>query len=209
MSINNLYIYGAGGHSRVIVDTAIRVGVKHIVFVDDNPKVQELQGWPVVAAASITTKGWARTRYIVAIGLNRIRAEIFNHLMQIGATPVSLIDPSSVVSPYAIVGSGSFVAPGVIINTGAKIGNNCIINTASSIDHDCILGAHVQISPQACLTGNVRLGEGVMVGAGATIVPGCTIGTYSIIGAGSVVTRDLPEQVRAWGVPAKIIATSK
>ena len=193
----------------MIADTAIRAGFERIIFVDDQPKAAQVQGWPVVAAASIAAGAWRQTNFIVAIGANRIRAEVYDRLKALGGTPISVQDPHSVVSRHAIIGPGSFVAPGAIVNTGAQIGANCIINTAASIDHDCVLEDHAQVSPHVCLTGNVRLGEGVMIGAGATIVPGCTIGRHATVGAGSVVTRDLPEQILAWGVPARVVAARK
>ena len=53
--------------------------------------------------------------------------------------------------------------------------------------------------------GNAILGEGVSIGTAATILNEVKIGKWSIVGAGAVVTRDLPEYVTAVGVPAKVI----
>ena len=82
---------------------------------------------------------------------------------------------------------------------------NSIVNTGASVDHDCVVGDHSHISPQACLAGNVWLGEEVMIGIGAMIVPGRRIGARTVVGAGAVVTRDLPDGVVAWGCPARIV----
>ena len=206
MNFKVLHIYGAGGHGRVVADSAIRAGIPNVVFVDDQPKGVLLQGWPVVGTQSISDLVWRQSNFIVAIGVNSVRAEIFDRLRTLGGIPVSVLDPFSSISRHAIIGPGSFVAPGAIINTSSQIGSNCIINTAACIDHDCVLGNHTQVSPHACLAGNVHLGEETMIGIGATIVPGRTIGRRAIIGAGAVVTRDLPENVRAWGVPARVIS---
>ena len=55
------------------------------------------------------------------------------------------------------------------------------------------------------MAGVCRLGRGVTVGAGATIVDSITIGRDSVIGAGSVVTRNVPPGVVAYGVPARVV----
>jgi sugar O-acyltransferase (sialic acid O-acetyltransferase NeuD family) len=205
MNTNPLFVFGAGGHGRVVADAAVRAGVKSIVFVDKEIKEAEVQGWSVVKSSDISDAVWRGRRFIVAIGSNEIRARIFRKLRILGATASSVTDPSSIVSPHATIGDGTFLAPGVIVNTGARIGENCILNTGASIDHDCILESNVQVSPQACLAGNVRLGESVMVGMGAMITPGRRVGRDAVIGAGAVVTRDLPGGVVAWGCPAKIV----
>lgn len=209
MKANTLYIYGAGGHGRVIADSAIHAGFSDIIFADDQPKAIQVQGWPVVAAADVPAKTWGEADFIIGVGPNRIRGEIFSRLKALGGTPVSVIDPRSIVSRHAAISPGSFIAPGAIVNTGARIGANCIINTAASVDHDCELGDHCHVSPHACLNGNVHLGEAVMVGTGVIIVPGRTIGSHTIIGAGAVVVRDLPDKIRAWGVPARVVAAKE
>ena len=53
--------------------------------------------------------------------------------------------------------------------------------------------------------GQIHIGNHVFIGANATILPGVTIGDYSVIGAGSVVTHDVPERTVVAGVPAKVI----
>ena len=195
--ICKLSIFGAGGHGRVVADSAARAGLRCLEFIDDHPVASKMQGWSVVATNAVEAEVWRGIPFIVAIGSNAARARVFERLKSLGALPVSVIDPSSVVSAHATIGEGAFIAPGAIINTGTRIGANCIINTGASVDHDCVVGDHSQISPQACLAGTVCLGEEVMVGLGALIVPGRRIGARSVIGAGAVVTRDLPDGVIA------------
>ena len=57
--------------------------------------------------------------------------------------------------------------------------------------------------------GKVKIGNNVFIGHGAVILPGITIGDYSIIGVNAVVTRDIPPNTVAGGIPAKKICTTK
>jgi sugar O-acyltransferase (sialic acid O-acetyltransferase NeuD family) len=207
--IPELFVYGAGGHGRVVADSAARAGVRSVAFVDDRPAVPQVQGWPVIAPGDLPPEVWTRAHFIVAIGSNDIRARIFAQLTSMGAAAVSVIDPSSLISDHAVIGAGTFVAPGAIVNTGAQIGVDCVINTGASVDHDCRVGDHSQVSPRVCLAGNVWLGKNVMIGVGVVVVPGRRIGARTVVGAGAVVTRDLPDDVVAWGCPARVVRTSK
>lgn len=204
-SLPDLTVFGAGGHGRVIADSALRAGFKRIVFVDNNPVSNTgIQGIIILNSIDVSKEDWRDRPFIVGIGKNEVRARIYNHLSSLGARPVSVIDPGSQVSRFASISTGCFIAPGAIVNTNVTIDCNVIINTAATVDHDCVLYAHCQVAPGAHLGGGVRLGVEAMVCIGATIVPSCSIGEKTIIGAGSVVTRNISSRITAWGIPAKI-----
>ena len=61
------------------------------------------------------------------------------------------------------------------------------------VDHDCKLWASVHIAPRVSLLGDVIVGELSMLGTGGCAIQGVTIGSNSMIGAGSVVVRDIPD----------------
>jgi acetyltransferase-like isoleucine patch superfamily enzyme len=72
-----------------------------------------------------------------------------------------------------------------------------------------VLDDFVSVFPGATISGDVHLGEGVTIGTGANVLPGISIGRYALVGAGAVVTRDVPDGVTVAGVPAKILGASK
>lgn len=191
-----MYLYGASGHAKVIIDI-LRANNETIeALFDDNESITHLLDYPVLRPSQ------ARGPLIVSIGDNKIRAKIVSSL------PVSFgkaIHPSAVVSDYANVGEGSVVMQGAVIQSCAKVGRHCIINTGASVDHDCHIEDFVHISPHCTLCGNVSIGEGTWVGAGSIIIPGVKIGKWCVIGAGSVVTEDLPDRVLAVGNRCNII----
>ena len=67
-----------------------------------------------------------------------------------------------------------------------------------------MIGDFVHIAPGATLGGDVHVGAETFIGPGATVAAGIRIGARAVIGAGAVVVRDLPADVTAWGVPARI-----
>lgn len=195
-----MYLYGASGHSKVIIDILESNHISIEGLYDDNVLLHELLGYSVLRADNV--KG----PLIVSVGNNKIRRDIVNSLqINFGIA----IHPSAIISKRSIVGEGAVVMQGAIIQSCAKIGKHCIINTGVSVDHDCQVDDFVHISPHATLCGNVAVGEGSWVGAGTTILPGVKIGKWSVIGAGSVVSKDIPDHVLATGNRCKIIKSIK
>lgn len=194
-----MYLYGASGHARVIMDSLRAMGATIEGLVDDNPALQELDGVPVLHDSR------SLSPFIVSIGVNATRRKVVEKLLAQSATFGKAIHPSAIVSPTATVGEGSVVMSGTLINAAAKVGRHCIVNTGASIDHECQLGDFVHVSPHATLCGNVTVGEGTWIGAGSTVIQGVKIGRWCMIGAGSVVTKDIPDGYLAVGNRCKLV----
>lgn len=191
-----MYLYGASGHAKVIIDILKASGIQIDGLVDDNPNIAQLQGYPVFH------EWMGLSPFIVSIGANNIRKMIAEKLSSEFGTA---IHPSAIISPSAVIDKGTVVMQGAIIQTDVKVGKHCIINTGASIDHECMIEEYVHISPHATLCGNVHIGEGSWIGAGTTVIPGVKVGKWCIVGAGSVVTKDIPDRVLAVGNRCKII----
>ena len=86
-----------------------------------------------------------------------------------------------------------------------RVAPQCIINFDSSIGHETKLENFVTLYPSVNLSGNVNVGHNTEIGTGANIIQGLKIGSDSIIGAGSVVIRDVPSKCTSVGVPSKPI----
>lgn len=194
-----MYLYGASGHAKVIVDILQSNGKKITGMIDDNPAINELVGYPVYHVLENPTP------LIVSIGDNRIRRKVVEKLQD--AEFETAVHTSAIVSPKSEIGEGTVVMQGAIIQSSVVVEKHCIINTGASIDHDCKIGDFVHISPHATLCGNVTVGEGTWIGAGAVVIPGIRIGKWAIVGAGSVVIKDIPDNVVVVGNPARILRT--
>lgn len=197
-----LYIYGAGGHGKVALHALLAQGHQVAGFIDDCVR-GEYSGLPVYAPSEL---GDARTCNIhFAIGNNSTRQQLQSRWQGLGSMVRSAIHPAAVIYPGARLGAGCLVAAGAVIGPDATLGEGCIVNHNAVVDHDSIVEPYCHIAPGATLGGDVRLGEGCLVGAGTNILQCLTIGRNVTIGAGAVVIRDLPDNVTAVGVPARII----
>jgi len=201
-----LLILGAGGHGKVVSEIALLIKQwEGIAFLDDREDISEVLGIPIVGKlADLPTLRSEYEYAFVAIGSNTARLKWTEKLNHHGFKIPILIHPSSTVSAKSSIKEGTVIMAGAVINPDARIGRSCIINTASTIDHDCILQDGVHTSPGAHLGGTVKVGERTWICIGATIINNTDIGYDSVIAAGAVVTKDVPNNVLVAGVPAVI-----
>lgn len=191
-----MYLYGASGHAKVIMDILEANQIKIEGLIDDNPEVNELLGYPVFHQRNDLSP------LIISIGNNQIRKKIAEKLdVEFG----TVIHPSAVVSPSAKIGEGTVIMPGAVINADAVIGKHCIINTGSTIDHECVIEDYCHIAPGVNISGCTTVGEGTWVGVGSCVIQCLHIGKNCMIGAGSVVVKDIPDSVVAFGNPCRVI----
>ncbi len=206
-----IFVFGASGHAKVVIDIIERQGLYEIVFlVDEDPalKGSKFYDYHVIGGKQELLE--ARDRIcggIVAIGSNRARIAVARWLTDSRFDLVSAIHPFSQIGRGVTVAVGTVIMAGAIINSDSRIGRNVIVNTRSSIDHDCTVGNGVHIAPGTTLCGTVSVGNGTFVCAGATIIPNLTVGNNVIVAAGSTVIRDVPDYALVAGSPARYIKT--
>lgn len=123
-----MYLYGASGHAKVIIDILTANHITIDALVDDNPELQELHGIPVVHSAE------GLSPFIVSIGSNNIRKKIAE---RIGGLFATAIHPSAIISPYARIGEGSVVMQGAIIQSDERIVYVCSLWGKTGQSNDC------------------------------------------------------------------------
>lgn len=129
-------------------------------------------------------------------------------IAKLGGNFTNLIHPNVNLENVKL-GTGVYVQENVVLQSESEIGNNCAINAGSIVSHETKLGNTVFLAPGCRLAGCVEVEDGVFFGIGATVMPRIKIGKWSVIGAGSVVIRDVPPYSVVAGNPAKIIKTLK
>jgi sugar O-acyltransferase (sialic acid O-acetyltransferase NeuD family) len=204
MTVKTLAILGAGGHGKVVADTARAAGWESIIFFDDAwPMIQQVGRWKIVGTSEHLMQSSFDT-VAVAIGDNATRLKKTTQLRNAAFHIPTLIHPSAIISEDASIGSGNVIFAGVVINPSSIIKDDCIINTHATIEHDCILHNGVHISPGATLGGGVCVGQFSWIGLGANVRQQIIIGEHVTVGAGALILKNIPDHCVAFGVPAKI-----
>ena len=117
----------------------------------------------------------------------------------------TIIHPSAHISKTAKIGEGCVVCANCNISVNSSIGDHCILNIGVTIGHDCEMSSFVSLMTGTVISGHVKIRESAYFGSNSTVVPGKTVGANSKVGAGSVVIRNVKDNVTVMGVPAKIL----
>jgi len=197
--IKMVYLYGASGHGKVILDILLGMGEEIGGFFDDDPQKVSIMGYPSMPYPGRFVKD--EDKIILSIGNNSIRRKLSGSLK---VNFAKAIHTQSILSKSITIGTGTVIMGGALINSDSQIGSHVIINSMASVDHDCKIEDFVHIAPGSVLCGGVQIGEGTLVGAGTVIIPNIQVGKNVTIGAGSVVINHVPDGVTIMGNPAKI-----
>jgi sugar O-acyltransferase (sialic acid O-acetyltransferase NeuD family) len=203
-----LLLIGSGGHCRVVIDTAKRLGfdMLGIIDINYNGNKEKILGVPVIGGVSTLSELDPKEVSVnVSIGDNFIREKFFSIAKAKGFPTPSIISPTAIVSEYATINSGNFINNAAIINTGVEIGENSIINTGAIIEHEVVIGDHSHICPGVKIGGRVSIGEASFIGIGANIIDKVEVGDHAVIGAGSVIIGDVESHSKVVGVYGKKI----
>jgi sugar O-acyltransferase (sialic acid O-acetyltransferase NeuD family) len=209
--MRKIIVYGASGHAKVLLDILERMGEYEIVgLIDDNPALagQEVLGHRVLGGEEILSevKALGVEACIVGIGDNKIRGALAIRLVKHGLELISAIHPSACISRGVQIGPGCAIMANAVVNADSLLGANAIVNSVALVGHDNAIGDSVHVSSGVRLGGGVKIGAYSLVGIGAVVIPNVTIGENVSVGAGSVVTKDLPDGIVAAGVPARVIS---
>jgi sugar O-acyltransferase (sialic acid O-acetyltransferase NeuD family) len=207
---SRIFVYGAGGHGKVVADILISNKEKRFAgFVDDRSQLTgtEVVGYPVLGNGDWLHRQQAKHPVAVVLGVgdNDHRRQLARRCAGWDIEILTAIHRMAVVASSARLGRGTVVMAAAAINSEATLGVGVIVNTGAVVEHDVAIGDYAHISPNACLGGTSRLGAASHLGLGAVVLPGVSVGSESIIGAGAVVLKDLPSKIVAVGVPARIL----
>lgn len=203
---DQIFIYGGGGHGKVVLDILLEAQQDVLGFIDDDLKKvgQKINGFPVLGDLAYVA-GNKPAKVVIAVGDNEIRKKLYDRAVQKGIGIANAIHPRAVVSKSATIGQGVVIMAGAVINPSVTIEDGVVVNTGATVDHDCCLKRFCHIWPGANLAGTVNIGELAYVGTGAAVIPNIKIGDHVMIGAGSVVIADVPADVTVVGVPTRIV----
>lgn len=212
MSTNkSLLVIGAGGLGREVVSHFVKndsdLHWEFIGFVDDRMQNRTIEGWPIIGVIEDIYEMSPSPTVAIAIADPRTRKRLFLDMKRNNISIATLIHPSATISPDVEIEEGSIVCTGSIIMTNVRLGKACIVNPGSFIGHDTILHDWVSLMPRVSVAGEVIVGEGSYLGINSSIINRTEVGEWCVIGAGAIVTKEIPPHSMAVGVPARIIKT--
>ena len=203
-------IFGASGFAREVLDVCIVLGITKVVFIDVVRGRRDYYGWPLFSEEEIESLIKEKFYFSIGIGDNHIRRKVFNKFNNLPY--LNLVHPSATfghnMKERLFKTKGNIITAGVRFTNNIEVGNFGIYNLNCTIGHDCILEDFINIAPCANISGNVHIHECAYIGTNASTIQGVsknkklTIGENAVIGAGAVVTKNIPPNVIAVGIPA-------
>jgi len=202
----NLVILGAGGHAKEVYTTIQhinRVNSKKynlLGFFDDITDNLSLLNLKVFKKISeIKDKN---IRVVLGVGTPEAKSILINKFKNEGFLFEKIIHPTTFISPFAKIAEGAVIQSYCLIHPDAKIGDFFSCNNNVQIHHDTIIGDNVHINPNVNISGGAIIGSNTFIGVNATIFR-VKIGKNCIIGACSLINKDVPDSIKAIGIPAR------
>jgi sugar O-acyltransferase (sialic acid O-acetyltransferase NeuD family) len=214
--MKNIVLIGGGNQAHYTIDIINKEGKYNIIGIIDS--IHDVGsnrfGYKVLGRQEDIIK--LKEQYnieggIISIGDNWARYYVSSQIKK--EIPdfkfVNAIHPSVVIGDNVELGEGIVMMAGCIINPKSKIGDFTFFATGAQVDHDCDIKNYSSISAGSITGGYVTLGEFSAITLGVTVVDRLKIGKNTVIGAGSLVIKDLPDNVLVYGNPCKVIRTRK
>lgn len=210
--MRDIIIIGAGGFGREVQWLIERINTQEegnkwniLGYIDDGiAKGREINGYKVLGDVSFLQDIEKPTHVVCAIGNSVIRQKLVNKLIKKeNITFPNLVDPTAIISNTATMGRGNIICAGSVISTNVTIGDFCTFDWNCTVGHDADIHDFVMAYPNANISGFVKTGEVLEIGTGTQIIQGIHLGDNVIIGAGTVVIRDITEAGTYVGSPAR------
>lgn len=178
----------------------------NVVGIIDNEHTGVFWGVPIIGTDNDAEKlfsVYCDCKVIITPDSPIIREKLVRLYKTVGFDFATVISPFAHVSKSAVIGKGTVIQAGVNVSSKTVIGPFCKLNSYCNVMHDNSIADYTTIAPNAVLLGRVTVEKGAYIGANATILPNTMIGAFSTVGAGAVVTHEVPQYQTVKGVPAK------
>lgn len=210
--MKDLIILGAGGAAYNLVEFVEDINEVNptwnlLGFLDDNISLigNIIHGYKVLGNIN-ESKNYEKAYFISSIGSatdltmrKRVRDRVpfdDNHF-------ATLIHPLAHISRSAVIGTGTVVCPYASIQAEATIGHNCYINSFNHLAHETIVGSHTILAARTVVASATSFGECCYIGCGCAFKHDITIGNNCMIGMGSVIWKNIPNNTKMYAPHAR------
>lgn len=210
--MKEIIVIGAGGFGKEVkflIDDINKQNQQYtfLGFYDDGiEKGKIINGFPVLGSIADLNSSDKELSVAFGIGDPKTKKKIVNQLNNNKLQFPILIHPSVIISSDDVtIGKGTLICAGNIITCNIELKDFVTVNLMCTVGHDTIIENYCSFMPSVNISGEVHIHQCVYVGTGAKIINQLEIGQNTIVGAGAVVSKSLPENCTAVGIPAKPI----
>lgn len=209
--MKKIAIVGTGGFAREVLTlindiNSAKPQYEIIGFVDADKSLM-IHDLPVIGDDNEVNQSKEPISLVIAVGDPKMKAKVREKYNNPLISFPTLVHPSVLIGDKKSIeiGEGSIICAGCILTTDIQIKDFVTLNLMCTVGHDTIIGCYSSFMPSVNISGEVIIKDRVYVGTGAKIINQLEIGEKTIVGAGAVVSKNLPANCTAVGVPAKPI----
>ncbi len=206
-----IYILGVGHNTIVYIDLAESCGYKIVglYHYNDERTGENIHGIPIIDsnATLFNKKSLEGMSFAISVGDNKIRAELAAKIREKGGEIPILIHPTAVVSKYSSIGEGVVIHANAVVQADVEIKKDTVLSYNTSVTHTSSIGEACYLAFNSTIGAYVKIQDFVFIGQSASIVSGKLeyVGSNAIVGAGSVVIKNVEANSVVAGNPAKLL----
>jgi acetyltransferase EpsM len=196
--MSRILLIGGGGFAKEVHEIATLSGHEVVGYVADSEGIIDL---PYLGSVDSIPDLQGKFDHI-AIGFGAVdrrsldqRAQTIARVERLGVTSIPLVSPHATISRGAVVAPGAIVAHGVVVSVDARIGSFAILNSSAVVGHDAVIGERSIVAPCAFVGGAAKIGPDSLLGPNSVVLEGRQVGTRVIVSVGSLVLRDVAEDM--------------
>lgn len=205
--MENIYIYGAGGVGRDLIELITAENQYNICgMVDDYNKKKEIMGVPILTLNDLRSIR-EKISIIISLGEPQLREKIKERITKelSNVEFVSIVSSRAFISKTAKIGKGIIIYPNSFVGSNVVIDDNCLIGANTSIGHDCEIFSNVVVTFNCSIGGKTKLKNNAYIGSGSHIRDEIEIGSNVIIGMGSIVLNNINDDSIYYNEIRKVI----
>ncbi len=203
-----LGIYGASGLGQEVLELSKIVNNKEnnwdkFIFIDDGDVPEIVSNCKVYTYEEAKLKYASNLQIVMGIGEPTTRERLFAKIKADDIETPNLIHPNVHIPESVSIGSGVIIQTGCYVSVNVTIQDYVYLQPMCAIGHDSVLKKGCIISTMDSIAGAVTVGQCTYIGMSSAVKELVKIGDYSIIGMGSMVFKDIPDEMIAMGNPAR------
>jgi len=214
--MENIVIFGGGLHANVCIDIFEKEGKYNIIgIIDSKADIgSKVFGYTVIGRQEDIIglcKKYKIYCGFIAIGDNYARKFVRDVILSLipNFNFLNAIHPTVSIGRNTKLGVGIAVMSMGVVSSDCVVEDFCILNSGAILGHNSYMSEYSHLSANSIAGAKTEIGKFSAINLGVTIIDRTSIGENTVVGAGAVVLKDLPDNVLAYGNPAVIIKARK